>query len=172
MDDSRVKDASTLLRAFFDEEELRKGGEYAQFFGSWKSIVGERAASHSRVADIDKGNLVVEAEHPGWIQILQLRQADILSAARQRFPELELRGIVFRLGKTQGLPDRLSSPSRPGPFGPGGKMAQEAAAPVHPADTTGGEAYRQPICLDQIGDPELKERLAALKRAMDGGDEP
>jgi len=103
MDESRVKNVGTLLAAFFDEEKLRRGGRYAQFFESWRAVVGERLAAHSRVVDLDKGILMVEAEHPGWIQILQLGQKKTLEALTARFPDLGLRGIAFRLaGSVRG----------------------------------------------------------------------
>jgi len=164
MDDSRVKDVGSLLRAFFDEDKLRQGSQYVEFFSSWKSIVGPREASHSRVAEIEKGILVIEAEHPGWIQLLQLRQSAILAAVQARFPELGLRGIAFRLQK-----DCMSVPVRaketPGPEavdteaepGPVGEAAAEGQA----------EVGRGSISLDSISDENLRARLLDLKKAMD-----
>lgn len=136
MDDSRIKDAGALLSAFFDEEKLRRGGLYADFFTSWKYLVGDRLAAHSRVADVDKGVLIVEAEHPGWIQLLQFRQSEILAGVAARFPELALRSVVFRLGRGKGsfggaaAGGEDSAAPRPGPFGPEGRelIAAELAA--------------------------------------------
>lgn len=181
MEDSRVKDVSSLLRAFFDEEQLRKGGQYADFFSSWKSIVGPREASHSRVAEIEKGILVIEAEHPGWIQLLQLRQGQILAAAQARFPQLELRGIAFKLQKDcMSVPVRQKEVQRPGPFGPhavhvedteeeksfaGDESLNETERGLEGSEADRGKGRRS--SLDSIGDPELRERLLALKKAID-----
>lgn len=168
MDDSRIKDVSSLLRAFFDDETARKGGRYAEFFSSWKGIAGDRLASHSRVADIDRHNLVVEAEHPGWIQLLQLRQSEILAAVNRRFPELELRGIVFRLARN-GPPmegeDGVAK-AKPGPFGPEGRNLKPDEEEI-----PGGAPVETPFIprsLSQIEDPILREGLEALKKAMEG----
>lgn len=60
MDDLRIKSARELLAAFFDEEKLRRGSGYAEFFSSWKYLVGEQIAAHSRIADIKDGVLIVE----------------------------------------------------------------------------------------------------------------
>lgn len=161
MDDSRIKDAASLLRAFFDEAQVKKGGQFAAFTSSWKSIVGEQAAAHSRVADIDRGSLVIEAEHPGWIQILQLKQSNILAAVKQRYPELELRGMTFRLAKDKTENGGSGAMrERPGPFGPEGRALPDAGA------DTGNESSAP--SLDSLEDSEFKRSLESLKKAMEG----
>ena len=104
MADLRVKDVSSLLSNFFDADKLSRGEKVSSFFASWASLVGPRLAAHSRVMDVHNGLLVIEAEHPGWIQLLQMRQSGILEDVARRYPELGLRGIVFRLAMhLQGL---------------------------------------------------------------------
>jgi hypothetical protein len=162
MDDSRIKSIGSLLRAFFDDEQIRKGGEYADFFSSWKSIAGLREAGHSRVAEVDKGVLIVEVDHPGWIQLLQLKQSSILATAQERFPELKLRSIAFRLAKdSPGGGSGGRSPVRPGPFGPEGRDLPEGSAVERKGPS-------KTISLESIDDPELRARLEALKKAMEG----
>ena len=89
-------------------------------FSSWSQIVtkvwprgfdadGQKAESedvpaaavHSRIRELERGVLLVEADHPGWIQILQTRQRELLSAVQRRYPELNIRGIAFRLSREQ-----------------------------------------------------------------------
>jgi hypothetical protein len=156
MDDARIKDVSALLSAFFNEESLRKGERYSNYFSSWPAFVGARIAAHSRVVDVDKCILVVEAEHPGWIQLLQLRQSSIVEAVNKRFPELGLRGIVFRVAG-QGPPS--SPPSAQATIGAESKPEPEAFESR--ADTL--------RAIDEIEDPELRTRLLELKKAMQGG---
>ena len=170
MDDSRVKDIGSLLRAFFDEDKVRQGNQYVEFFSSWKSIVGPREASHSRVAEIEKGILVIEAEHPGWIQLLQLRQSAILAIVQTRFPELGLRGIAFRLQK-----DCMSVPVRPKAGAMPDLGDSGAGKPPEPAEDEAedqGEAERRSISLDSITDDDLRARLMDLKKAMDEDKKP
>lgn len=171
MDDSRIKDVSSLLRAFFDDETAKKGGRYAEFFSSWKGIAGDRLAAHSKVADIDHHNLIVEAEHPGWIQLLQLRQSEILAAVSRRFPELELRGIIFRLSRNgnQAVQGEKEGSAKPGPFGPEGRelKPEEEAMPGIDREVSRDSL---PLTLGQIQDPVLREGLEALKKAMEGRD--
>jgi hypothetical protein len=166
MDDSRIKDVSSLLRAFFNEDRLRKGGEYVRFFSAWADIVGERDAAHSRIRDIDRGILLVEVEHPGWIQLLQLRQHDILAAAQARFPELGLRGIAFRLGGEAWEPVSTGDKrGRPGPFGP-----DNASIPAANDEEEPSPHEKTHVSLDTIQDQELKSRLASLKKVIEGGE--
>ena len=155
MGDSRIKDVSSLLSSFFNSENLRQGERFAGFFASWPSFVGPRLAAHSRVADIDKGLLIIEAEHPGWIQLLQMRQTRILEDVAKRYPELALRGIAFRLSGNDRNSQTAAEP-----------VADETEGIETPPDTSDG--VDQPIALDEIGDPEFRALLKSLKDAVQG----
>jgi hypothetical protein len=156
MDDLRIKAVSSLLSSYFDEDKLRRGMGYAAFFGGWKHIAGERLSAHSRVADIDRGILVIETEHPGWIQLLQMKQAELLAAAREKYPEMELRGIVFRLG-------RASDPRGPAEPAPDTRV-RETGQVVGPEGSR--EESQEPR---EILDPEMKALLERVKKVVDEG---
>jgi hypothetical protein len=170
MGDSRIKDVSTLLSAFFDEDKLKKGERYSDFFSSWPELVGSRLAAHSRVADVDKGFLVIEAEHPGWIQLLQIKQSSILSDISRRYPELGLRGIVFRLSDKGSASGRaavsLSANSRE--KAASGKRAEEDAIAEE------GKIRAQELApegkAEHIEDPEFQAMIKSLKKTMHGKD--
>ncbi|MCE5256249.1 MAG: DUF721 domain-containing protein [Spirochaetaceae bacterium] len=108
MEDSRIKKVSVLLSSFFDEELVKKGEKYAEFNNSWKNIAGARLGEHSRPTEIRHGMLVVEAEHSGWIQLLQLHQEKILAEIQRQYPDLEIASMAFIIGNgetaTQGSP--------------------------------------------------------------------
>ncbi|HUX43022.1 MAG TPA: DUF721 domain-containing protein [Rectinemataceae bacterium] len=168
MDDSRIKTAREVLSAFFDEEKLRRGGRYAEFFASWKFLVGEQLAAHSHIADINNGVLLIEAEHPGWIQLLQLRQTAILDGIATRFPEFNLRSIAFKLGMPRPSPgsgNSAHSAQKPG--------SQEIAISASNADVAdsdvGGSATAEKRNLDDIADPALKALLVSLKDTLQSG---
>ncbi|MDR0638657.1 MAG: DUF721 domain-containing protein [Spirochaetaceae bacterium] len=57
---------------------------------------------HSKVRELDRQRLVIETDHPGWIQILQFRQRQLLAAAQRKFPALEIKKISFILMKAGG----------------------------------------------------------------------
>ena len=115
-----MKKAGDVISAIFRE---RFGPEFAEtarsnagLFSSWADIVAEAwqgkagisqspgledvpAAAHSRIRELERGLLLIEADHPGWVQILQTKQKELLSAAGRRYPELGIRSIAFRLSK-------------------------------------------------------------------------
>jgi hypothetical protein len=164
MDESRIKDVGTLLSAFFDEEKLRRGGRYAQFFESWRSVVGERLAAHSRVVDLDKGILIVEAEHPGWIQLLQLRQTKALEALSKRFPDLAFRGIAFRLAGAEYRQSGPISGNEPVDGAAVGERPTEASPSLADEETSAGEPP-----FDNEKDPSFVAALSSLKKAIQSG---
>jgi hypothetical protein len=102
-----VKRAGELLSVFFNEnisENLMETAQgYSDLFSSWAVITEKNgissAASHSRIVELEKAVLLVEADHPGWIQILQTKQTYLLKTVIRRFPNLEIRGISFRLSR-------------------------------------------------------------------------
>lgn len=156
MGDSRIKAVSDLLSTFFDKEKLERGDRVADFFAAWPSFVGPRLAAHSRVADVDKGLLIVEAEHPGWIQLLQLRQSDILGDVARRYPELGLHGIAFRLStKGAARPGRAEAEkSQEGPEVLPAREQMEGAPPS--------------MALEDIPDPEFRALMKSLRDSLQG----
>jgi hypothetical protein len=117
-----MKKAGDIIAALFREEfgpEFMDTARAASgLFSSWAQIIKEAwpqsgqddsdnsgfedipaAAVHSRIKELERGTLVIEADHPGWIQILQTKQRGILSAVQRRYKELDIRGIAFRLSR-------------------------------------------------------------------------
>ena len=103
-----------LFREQFGPDFINTARSTSGLFSSWCQVVAEvwprsfdaeeekaedlpAAAVHSRIRELERGLLLVEADHPGWIQILQTKQREILSAVQRRYPELEIKGIAFRL---------------------------------------------------------------------------
>lgn len=138
MEDSRVKKVSELLSSFFDGELAAKGEKYVEFSNSWRTIAGARLGEHSRPAEIRRGMLIVEAEHSGWIQLLQLHQEKILAEIQRRYPDLEVRGVAFVIGNeapAEGAtkPEPLEA-ARPATSAPGNdsEPAREATGAIPP----------------------------------------
>jgi len=114
MADSRIKSVSDLLSSFFDKDLVKEGQQFSGFGRSWKAIAGARLGEHSHPADIKHGILIVETEHQGWTQLLQLQQDRILEEIQRRFPDLKIRGIAWRLGNGPGATLPPASPSGAG----------------------------------------------------------
>jgi hypothetical protein len=94
-----MKKAGDLLQNFLDEKIMNKAKGYSRLFSSWLAIVGDQCAAHSRISDLKGTLLIVEADHPGWIQILQTRQVELLKSIQKKFSDLTITGISFRLSK-------------------------------------------------------------------------
>ncbi len=109
-----MKKASDLLGAFFDENAMKSARGYSALFSSWKIIAGERISAHSRITELNKTILLIEADHPGWIQIIQMQQASLLEAVRKHFPELAITGLALRLQKDTGITSKDPVPDRRG----------------------------------------------------------
>jgi len=98
-----VRKAGDILAAFFDEATMKKAKNYGELFSAslWSELLGKcglsQGFSHTRIADLNKAILLIEADHPGWIQLLQTKQKTLLELIQRRFPELTLTGISFRL---------------------------------------------------------------------------
>jgi hypothetical protein len=101
-----MKKIGELLAAFFDEDTLKMAQGYSDLFSSWRDIAGESLAAHSRISELERSVLRIEADHPGWIQILQTRQKGLLNRARRKFPSLNITGIAFRLSRNPPIPAR------------------------------------------------------------------
>lgn len=96
-----MKKAAEILSAFLDDSLLAKGKQYSALFNAWKEIAGEQLAAHSRIREFERSIITVEAEHPGWIQLLQTKQRYFIDAFQKKFPELQIRGICFKLAFEQ-----------------------------------------------------------------------
>jgi len=160
---------TALLRERFGSEYIDAARATTGLFSSWVQIVNETwsqsgqensdspgffdipaAAVHSRIKELERGILLIEADHPGWIQILQTKQSGLLSAVQRRYPELNIRGIAFRLSREPfSLTDTQKTLIA---------AEEETVEPV--------QKKKETLSIEQDGfdAPEDKEFYAALKR--------
>lgn len=154
MDASRIRKAGELVERLMGPKAADEAQGWARFFSSWNSSVGERLAAHSRPVDVRNGIVLVEAEHPGWIQLLQLKQEGLLAQLKKAFPELGIRGIAFRL---QGSGGRDIGPA------PDAKPGAEAAGPSLP-DPAEAEAIQGSLA--GVQDEAFKALLAGVAESL------
>ena len=53
---------------------LAESGEVAgaaTLFQGWREIVGTELAAHTHPVEVERGRLIVAADHPGWVQLLR-----------------------------------------------------------------------------------------------------
>lgn len=158
-----VKKAGELLKNFLSGDQFERAMKFDEFHRSWSDIAGQRLAAHSSVFDIDKGIMVVRADHPGWIQLLQLRQAHILKTVQTRFPELGIHGIAFRLVEGEGLPGGSSETGK-APISQSPDVSSEGQPSQDDSQTE--ETTRDAIRLDDIEDLHLREVLDRLRKSI------
>ena len=152
MADSRIKSASELLATFFDADMAAKGREYSGFSQSWRTIAGPRLGEHTKPVDIRHGILIIEAEHQGWMQLLQMEQDRLLEDIGKNYADLGIRGIAFRLSDGSAKP----SPTLEIPASP-------AKAVVEPEPGTAGapDAVSTPAASPATAGQELPKDLLA-----------
>ena len=78
-----MRRAADILARLLDRGTADNAELYGAFFKGWRRIAGEQIAAHSSVTDVRNGLVVVEADHPGWIQLIQLHQERILLELRR-----------------------------------------------------------------------------------------
>jgi hypothetical protein len=169
-----MKKAGDLLAALLDERLMETARGYSDLFSSWKSLAGDKLASHSRIKDLERSILLVEADHPGWVQILQTKQRELLTAVRSRFPALSIAGISFCLSRRPPAAD-------PGISGAGGSPGNPdknpkysvppVPSPIHDRNTENhipGSAvfYSEQDRYEKITDDGLKESFERLERII------
>ena len=178
-----MRKAGDLLSAIIDEKTLGKAREYSKLFSAWEQLTKKHgiaaAAYHSRIQDVRRGILLAEADHPGWIQLLQTREHLLLSDLQKMFPALGLDGIAFVLSK--------ASPPSSVPVSEAGTKVQAAAghagahagpAAGRPADanevTAGGaqitsqQGPAERSGYDRIKDGTFKDKLKSLEESITG----
>jgi predicted nucleic acid-binding Zn ribbon protein len=92
-----MKKVGDLLRQYLREKGWLSGSPYDPLFRGWEKIAGAALARHTRLVDVQKGILLVEVDHPGWLQMLRLRQVGLLEAARRAAPGVGVDGIKARV---------------------------------------------------------------------------
>ncbi len=105
------KGAAEVLQHYFDAHQIEMAGEYHSFFSSWKDLAGIDLAAHSKPRDIRNEVLIVEADHPGWMQMITMKKREILREVRRRFPQIKIRDVrvVLYSGPQRSAEDELKN---------------------------------------------------------------
>ena len=183
MDDLRARKASEIIGAILSPEVAVKAGTWSRFFGSWERAAGDRLSAHSRPVDVRNGIVIVEADHPGWVQLLQLEQRRILEAIKRSFPELGITGIAFKTAKDRSVympPDKNAGTEDPGSSDSGdesfGSATEEgftrgsgaASSAGNSEATQAGGPVKRTVkeTIDAVEDQGFREILTSLAKAI------
>lgn len=176
MDDSRIRTAAELISALISPKAAEAAGTWAKVTGAWPALAGDRAAPHSRIADLENHVVTVEVDHPGWIQLLQFRQVRLLTEIQERFPSLEVRALQFRLAR-RGGPGPAGAADGAGRGGSSGDTGRPADRNDAGPGTVAGHPEgpespppAAPLRLDPeaVGDEALRKALSGLRDAYEG----
>lgn len=153
-----MKKAGDILHSILRAQDAETARNWSSFFRGWETVAGEDLAAHSVVQDVKNGAVYVEVDHPGWLQMLQLKKSKILKDVKAKYPEL---GIVdIRCFVTSGqagtqMPDRTT--------GVRGVVSEQSPE-------TGSRPQEAPAGPDESSE-EYQEFKALLERLRERGDE-
>jgi len=177
-----VRKAEDLIQRFLDTIGQSEGSVYVGLFRNWQPIVGERIAAHAQPVDVRGHTLIVEADHPGWVQMVMMKRSRIIGELGRRYPELGITGIAVRVVEKPGAP--RPGTDRPTPPASGTRSGPNPGAAINPPahDPTPGPAGQpdeppppptrdENEALERIEDDDLRDTLARLRRDLDDSGE-
>lgn len=122
MKENDIMNASEMITRIFKNispSQIEQGNKIVNL---WREIVesiksnsingeniGKNMASHSKVVDLKNGILLVEADHPGWIQMLGNYKKYILRGFEMKIPELKINSLAFQLAGTNAELSKVNS---------------------------------------------------------------
>ncbi len=86
-----------FLKKLLDRNEVTLNNSYSSFFKSWDKIAGEPLSAYSKVIDISRNQLIVQVDHPGWMQMFQFKERKILKEIQKNYPELKIKALKLVL---------------------------------------------------------------------------
>lgn len=107
---SVIHRASDIVTDVFDSVEHNSLDTANMVVSTWYTIIsrirssgenghmaGQNLCDHTRVVDLKNGNLLIETDHPGWIQLLKLHNRYIITGLQKYCPSLHIRIVSYRL---------------------------------------------------------------------------
>ena len=165
-----LRKADELVQRFLDSIGQSGGSEYVELFRSWQGVIGEHLAAHSRPVDVRGRHLVIEADHPGWVQLVMLARGRILRELGRRFPDLGLTGIMVRNaaatpadGPGSATPSGASAAAPPAGRGETPGLRAKPAADPQPEAPPRPPSRDDLEALERIPDDDLRAALARLR---------
>jgi hypothetical protein len=94
-----MREATDIIKQFFDREIVAEGEEWIDFISSWEKIVGTDLAAHLSVKDIKNGVLLLNCDHPGWAQVFYTKKTALLRKIKKQFPRMEIKSFRVFCGE-------------------------------------------------------------------------
>ena len=90
-----MKKAGDLVQQIL--ANVTDNAKYLGVFNKWKDLAGRDIAAHAKIRDIEQEYLLVDVDHPGWMQRLQMKEKTILKQIHLHYPDLHIKGIKLYL---------------------------------------------------------------------------
>ena len=113
MNSENIIGINEILNIVCDNIEKAELEKNDKLLKSWKYVLtsiksngingenlGLNLYSHSRPVDLKNGILLIECDHPGWIQTMRLYQKYILTGLKKGVAEAKISSLAFRLRGT------------------------------------------------------------------------
>lgn len=164
MNNEPVSCGDMILSVFsnIDADKTKKSNE---LFGVWKTVVakvgmnGDRLAEYTHPVDLKNGILLVESDHPGWTQLLQLNEKFIITGLNRAVPDLKITSLAYRLKGSEaslcGIDYKTSL-----------QQEQEKMRKKLDADEKTFESFSKREENTQETPPELQNLFKSLKNSM------
>jgi hypothetical protein len=166
INDQSIITAADMITQVFSNIDKSSVENSSKLFGTWKNVLlkvhkyGERLAAHTELIDLKNGILLVETDHPGWIQIMQLYSKFILTGLQNALPELHILSLAFRL---KGSDASLCGNSYDDQIREDRKvLSRKLEEEDKKLEISGRKTGKSKVDLS----PELKSKLDALKNSM------
>lgn len=92
-----IKKIGDILREYLADKGWPADDPRSPVFLRWTEIAGEELGRHSRPVEIEDGILFVEADHPGWVQMISLQKTRLMKALAAEVPEAKIRDLRVRM---------------------------------------------------------------------------
>ena len=89
----KEKKAGDILYRYLEKTCSNIGRKYSEMFRSWENIAGKDLKDHTRIREFIKGTVIIEADHPAYMQLLQIRKTKILEKLKRSYRELNIRNL-------------------------------------------------------------------------------
>ena len=115
MKENEIIDFNEMITKVFSNIETGNLQNANKITSIWKEVTkgikntrdeyyGEKISAHSEVVDLKNGQLLIETDHPGWIQVIQLHSKFIIKGMNMKLGNVKVSSLVFRLkGNDTGL---------------------------------------------------------------------
>ena len=97
-----MRKVGDILREYLREKGWLTENPYGALFQNWREVAGRGLGDHTRLRDVHDGVMIVEADHPGWLQMAGMRKEALLSAARRVAPAARLTAVRLVLAAPGG----------------------------------------------------------------------